>query len=278
MGGEQDVTHLVRRKNLDLFLRFLERVALLRCRLAVWMEVSLLLGETEHGDEVAPDAVLADRPEFLESVEEPVDVSHGDLRDVARHGVGEPLEAAGRVPNIDVTHALAFQRDHELGGHLDVGPNSEEVGPVRLIEPDGIGQRDFTRSLPCAGPFVHRGGKTDSVLPSHLLAVAEQVDVAAGRFIGGRPAIGQSDADLLGDHPSFVHGREAAGLAPASLLPCQRELGVSVPTVHRVDLDSRGTVADFHDTAATFAFPGHRPRLSSQLVRKTVRKICPGLL
>lgn len=38
------------------------------------MEVSLFLGETEHGDDVAPDAVLADRAELLEAVEETVDV------------------------------------------------------------------------------------------------------------------------------------------------------------------------------------------------------------
>ena len=132
--------------------------------------------------------------------------------------------------------------------------------------------------LPCAGPFVHGGGKTNAVFPCHLLAVAKQVDVAAGRLIGGRPTIGQPDADLLANHPRFVHRGEAAGLAPASLLPCQRELGITVPTVHRVDLDPRGTVADFHDTATAFAFPGHRTRLSSQLVRNSVRKTCRGLL
>ena len=170
------------------------------------MEVALLLGESEHRDEVAAEAVLADRPEAFEAIEEPVDVGHAHIGDGAWHGIGEPLEAAGCIPDVDVAHALAFQRHDELGGHLDVGPNGEQVSPVRLIEPDGIGQRDFTCGLPCAGPFVHCGGETDSVFACHLLAVAEQVDVAAGRFIRGRPAVGQSDADLLGDHPRLVHG------------------------------------------------------------------------
>jgi hypothetical protein len=45
MGGEQEGAHLIRRENLDLLLRLLERIALLGSRLAVWMEVSLLLAD-----------------------------------------------------------------------------------------------------------------------------------------------------------------------------------------------------------------------------------------
>ena len=71
----------------------------------------------------------------------------------------------------------------------------------------------------------------------------------------------QPHAGLLGDQPCLGDVTETPEPAPAALLPRQGELRVTVLAAHRVNADSRGTAADFHDAAATFPFAGHRTRL-----------------
>ncbi len=52
----------------------------------------------------------------------------------------------------------------------------------------------------------------------------------------------------------------------AAFLPCQRELVVFILAVDGVDADLREAGSDLQDTAAAFAFPGHRTRGSRQFV------------
>lgn len=242
------------------------------------MKVALAFREPEHAHDGSAEGVAAHRAERLLVPQELVEVGGGDVRDVGLHLPGEASEVVPAVPDMDLAAAVGTAGLDEFLGHLGEGPPDQQVLPVGLIEPDRVGDRDFPDRLAGAGPFVHGCGKTDSVLPCHLLAMAQQVDVAPGRLVGRAPTVGEPDAGLLRDHPGFFHRGEAAGLAPAGLLPCHGELGIAVLPVHRVDLHSRGTVADLHDTAAALAFPGHQTRLSRQLVGKNVRKTCRGLV
>jgi len=154
VGGEQETFHFLRSENLDLGFRLLERFGLLGSGLAVGMQVSLLFGEHEQGDDVAADAILADWTELLESVEEPVDVGHRDVCDVSRNGIREPLQAGRRIPDIDVAYAFPLERHGEFSGSLDVAASGEKVSTVCGVEPDGIRERDATSGAPCARPFL----------------------------------------------------------------------------------------------------------------------------
>ena len=59
--------------------------------------------------------------------------------------------------------------------------------------------------------------------------------------------------------------------------PVHREdLQVSILAGDGVDFDRRGTAPDLHDTAATFSFPVHAPRMPSQLVWNCVWNFCRG--
>ena len=191
--------------------------------------------------------VQRDRPQSLEPFEESVDVCDCHVRDVALNTVCEPLQASLAVPDINVAHPTAASGFDKLGGYLGDCSDGEQVNPIRSVEPDGIGKRDFTGGAPSADPFLNSGGERHTKLTGCAFAVTEYVDVATGRLAHSGFAIDKPDGDLLGDHLRLVHAGEAAGAPSPTFLPCEGELIVSVLAIDCVDPDFGRTCSNFHD-------------------------------
>ena len=64
----------------------------------------MALRESEHGHDVPADRVAAHRPESVQPGQEPVDVGHRDLVDVAAHALIESLEVESAGPDVDLAH------------------------------------------------------------------------------------------------------------------------------------------------------------------------------
>lgn len=155
-----------------------------------------------------------------------------------------------------------------LGGPYRSDPGGVETNCVR----DG----DLPGGAAGTDPFVHGGGERDSELGREVLALAEQLQVALGHLVAGLEAIGQPNADLLGDDLGLLHAGEVAASPPSGLLPVQGEHRVSVGAVDRVDLHPGRTGSDLDDAVATLAFAGHTTLLSRQLFWNSCWRICPG--
>ena len=140
VGGEQEAPHFIGGEDGDVRFLLLELLAQLGGGLPIGMEVALLLGEAEHGHDVAPDAVLTDRPQVFQPAEVVVDVRDFDLRDLARHRRRELFQMPTGARYVGVTHPLPFKRGDELGGDLCRGAVGEPVRTIGDVEPNGIGE------------------------------------------------------------------------------------------------------------------------------------------
>ena len=248
---------------------------MLRSGLPVGVKVAVAFGKSEHGDDVPADSVPADRPQSFESFEESVDVCDCHVRDVALNTVCEPLQASLAVPDINVAYPTAASGFDELVGCLGDRSDGEQVDSIRSVEPDDIGECNFSGSFSGAGPLVHCGGEADAEFLGFPLTVAKELKFPFGHLVTGAPPVRQSDCGLLSDQAGFLHAGEVANLSLATFLPIEGEHRVAVLAIDGVDLDSRGTGSDLHDTAA-FAFSGHRTRSPCQVCWNSFWNSCRG--
>jgi len=177
---------------------------------------------------------------------------------------------------MDLAVAPGTARLDEFPGHLGKRPGDQQVLPVGLIETDRVGNGNLACGSAGAGPLVDSGGQGDSESDGRAFAVAQQFDVALGRLIIATPAVGQPDGDLLGNQAGLVHTGKVPCLALPALLPVEGEHRVAVLAMDGVDLHSRGTIANLHDTAAAFSLPGHQARCLCQLCWNSCWKTCLG--
>jgi hypothetical protein len=153
--------------------------------------------------------------------------------------VCEPLQASPAVPDINVAYPAAASGFDELVGCLGDGSDGEQVNPICSVEPDGIGESDFSGCFSGAGPLVHRSIQADAKFLGFPLAVAKELKFTLGHLVTGAPPVRQSDRGLLGDQTGFLHAGEVANLSPAirpSFSPTIILRANPQPTVHLTGL------------------------------------------
>ena len=138
MSGQEQTAHFLRRENFDLRVRLLESLTQLGGGLAVRMEVTLLFGEGEHGDQIAPDRIPAHRPETVEAGQEAIDIDCRDVGDVSPDTVCELLEVQACHADVGIAHPAGLTRGDKLIGNLGDTANGDNIGSIRGIKPDGI--------------------------------------------------------------------------------------------------------------------------------------------
>ena len=235
-------------------------------------------GEPEHRDDGPSNGVASHRSHSVELRQIAVDVGCRDVGDVAPYAALEALKVELAIPHVDVAHSADPARFHELVRHLGDGSHGEQVDSVRRVEPDGIGERDIPGGPAGIHPLVQGGGEGDPELGGDQLAMSEHFEIPLGHLVPGRESILQPNADLMGDQPGLLHAGEVADLPSTSFPPVEGEHRVSVLPIDGVELDSRGTCSDLHDTASAFAFPGHRTRLRCQVCWNSFWNFCRGIL
>ena len=113
-------------------------------------------------------------------------------------------------------------------------------------------------------------------IPDMDLAVAPgtaRLDEFPGH-LGKRPGdqqilpVGLIETDRVGNG-NLTRGSAGAG-------PLVDGGGQGVLAMDGVDFHSRGTIANLHDTAAAFSFPGHRARCLCQLCWNSCWETCRG--